>query len=112
MKTPRLITTALTALLLSLGSAFGETLEEKAKQTIIPKFELKEATVEDALKEFTKATGIKTFYLPLPNNNARLTVSLSKIPASEAMKYITGLANLVFVYGKDGVHVTVALPEN
>lgn len=110
MKIPRIITTAFIALtigtLLGLNSAFGNTVEKQAKETIIPKLEFKEVTVSAALKMFTTATGIKAFYTRPENDEWRLTISLKNVPASQAIGYITGLANLKFTYEEDGVHVT------
>ena len=110
MKTRRIIITTFSALMigivLGLSGAFGDTIEKKAKETVIAKFEFKDATVPDALKMFTTATGIKVFYVPPKDDNVKLTLSLTNVPASEALKYITELANLKFTYKKDGVHVT------
>ena len=110
MKIPRIIITTFSALVigtvLGLSSAFGGTVEKKANETVIPKFEIKDATVSEALKVITTQTGIKVFFVPPKDNPARLTISLTNIPASEAFKYVTQLANLKFTYEEDGVHVT------
>ena len=110
MKTLRIIAITFNALMigtvLSLSSAFGDTVEKKARETVIPKFELQDATVPDALKAFTKATGIKVFYVPPKDDTAKLSLSLTNVPASEALNYVTLLTNLQFTYEEDGVHVT------
>ncbi len=110
MKTPRHIIPPFRALVIGavLGSsgAFGDTVEKKARETIIPKLELEDATVRFTLNVFTTATGIKVFYVPPKDDKATLTLSLANVPASEALKYITQLANLKFTYEEDGVHVT------
>ena len=86
-------------------AATPAAVEEKAKATIIPKLEFRDVSSADALMMIGTMTGIKIFYAPNPKDDARITVSLSKIPASEALKYVTGLANLKFRCDKDGVHV-------
>jgi hypothetical protein len=110
MKTPRIIITTFSTLMiatvLGLGSAFGDTVEKKAQETFIPSFVLKEVTASDALKAISTQTGIKVFFVPPKNNTNKLTVSLKNVPASEALKYVTLLANLKFTYEEDGVHVT------
>ena len=112
MKTPLLLLAALAALPLNFAAAAGDTMQSKAEQTIIPKIVLKGATVEEAFKFFTTSTGIKVVYFPPKDGGAKITLSLTNVPASEALKYITSLAGLIFVYGKDAVHVTEPVPEN
>jgi len=73
---------------------------------VIPKLELREATSVAAFKAITAATGIKIFYTPAEGDNARITISLTNIPAIEAIRYVTSLANLKFTSEKDGVHVS------
>jgi hypothetical protein len=110
MKSPRIIVTTFCALtiglVLSLSSSFGDTVEKKVKDTIIAKFDLRDATPSYALKVITAATGIKIFYTPVEADQTKLTLSLTNIPASEALKYVTELANLKFTYEENGVHVT------
>ena len=80
-------------------------VEQKATATIIPKLEFREVTAAEALATIAKLSDVKISYVPNPDDPAKLTVSLTKIPVSEALKYVTGLANLKFAYEKDGVRV-------
>jgi type II secretory pathway component GspD/PulD (secretin) len=105
MKTPRILALITAASALNLSLAFAETIEQKAAQAIIPNFELNDATPADALKDIAKATGIKITYSPRKNEEARVTVALRQIPASEALAYVANLANLKFSYEKDSVLV-------
>ena len=94
------------ALTLSSLAVTPEDVEKKANEVIIPKIEFRELAPADALKVFTNATGIKVFYTPVKDDPTTITLSLTNVPASEALKYVTGLANLKFIYKADGVHVT------
>ncbi|HEY3840375.1 MAG TPA: hypothetical protein VGL72_27575, partial [Bryobacteraceae bacterium] len=102
-------------------AASTDTIRRKLERIIIPKLEFREATVSEAL-EFLKKRSVeldddsppgdkgvnivlKTGELPneipqLPGmgnpNETRITVSLTNIPLIEALKYVTGLANLKF----------------
>ena len=80
-------------------------MEQKAKATIIPKLEFREQSAAEALAILAKMSDLKISYLPKADDTARITVSLSNIPAAEAQKYVTSLANLKFAYEADGVHV-------
>jgi len=93
------------ALTLSSLAATSEDVAKKAEETVIPKLEFRDITPADALKAITTATGIKVFYTAKGDQN-RITLSLTNVPASEALKYVTELANLKFIYKEDGVHVT------
>jgi hypothetical protein len=109
LKTPRIFTTTFIALLigtvLSLSSACGETVEKKVRETVIPKFEFRGVTPAAAFQAFTAATGIKVFYVPTKGEATEISISLTNVPAVEALKYLTELANLKFTYAEDGVHV-------
>ena len=76
-------------------------------ETVIPKLELKDATVREAVA-FVKSEVSANIVLKLPEeerngggspaapnpNEARITLSLTNIPAGEALKYIASLAGL------------------
>ena len=81
-------------------------IQRKLEQTIIPKLEFREATISEALSFLRKKsvdldpddpkTGVNiqiNFDEP-PVADARITLSLTNIPLIEALKYVTGLANL------------------
>ena len=76
----------------------------KAKSIIIPKFDLREANLAEALealrakaKEFDpEKKGVNLVVKPGVTSNAQITLSLSNIPVIEAVHYITGLADLEF----------------
>jgi hypothetical protein len=109
MKTPRTLLTlagTLVVAALSLGHALGDTVETKAKVTVIPKLEFREMAPAEALKAISTATGIKVFFTPANGEQPSITVSLTNVPASEALKYVTELGNLKFSYQEDGVHVS------
>ena len=83
-------------------------IQRKLERTIIPKLEFKEATISEALNFLRKKsveldpdepkTGviIQIKFDETPVADVRITVSLSNIPLIEALKYVTGLANLKF----------------
>ena len=101
IKTPIAI---LIGTILTLGTAFGGALEEKAKATVVPKFEVRDASVHEVLKSFTEETGINVIYAVPPDDKRTISLSLRNIPASELIKYIGQLAKLKFTYEEDGVH--------
>ena len=94
------------ALTLSSLAVTPEDVEKKAGEVIIPEIQFRDLDVAVALKVISKETGIKVFYNPPKDDPTRITLSLKNVPASEALKYVTGLANLKFIYKEDGVHVT------
>ena len=98
-------------LTIRLLAAAPEELAKKADAAIIPKVELQNSTPADAFKAITKATGIPIFYNPGKAEQASITLSLSSVPASEALKYITSLANLKFSFQKDGILVVPSGPS-
>ena len=83
-------------------------IQRKLERIIIPKLEFKEATISEALSFLRKKsveldpdepkTGviIQINFDETPVADTRITVSLSNIPLIEALKYVTGLANLKF----------------
>jgi hypothetical protein len=119
-----------------------EAMNRKLDQIIIPKLELREATVREAV-EILKAKSVEldtdspagergvNIVLklegvgaeapgvpgldPVPafgsSGDSRITVSLTNIPLREALKYVTGLANLKFKVERYAVSV-VPLTEN
>lgn len=87
----------------------GASTEKKLAAVIIPKIEFREATLREALDflrtKVNDETGGKTpvnFVLHLPEDAAaaKITVSLTNIPFTEALRYIGGLAGVDFVYDK------------
>ena len=87
--------------------ATPEEIEKKARETIIPIFEIREFTAADALEAAGSASGIKVFHDQW-KNDAKITVKLSRIPAAELFRYLTNLAGLKFRFESDGVHVVPA----
>ena len=84
-----------------LWQAYGLRRLEKI---IIPKIELREATLTEAL-DFLRAKakeldpekiGVNLVVKPGTTSDARITVSLSNIPLVEALRYFTGLADLEY----------------
>jgi beta-lactamase regulating signal transducer with metallopeptidase domain/uncharacterized GH25 family protein len=91
------------------GKTDGTAAAAQAERTIIPKFEFQDGSVSEALKVIAAATGLKvicTAEVAEAAAQAKITLSLTNIPASEAFTYVTSLANLRFSYEEDGVHVT------
>lgn len=90
----------------------------KAEKIIIPKLEMREATFDEALQLLRKKAvefdpdkkGVKIVVKPgfVPNPDVRITVSLTNIPLIEAMKYVTGLADVGFVATADALMVQPA----
>jgi beta-lactamase regulating signal transducer with metallopeptidase domain len=92
----------------------GIVVMKKARALIIPKLDLKESTIEEAVDLIVEqgrevdhdGTGVNVTFAPgwdqpatpasLNPAKSRLTVSLSKIPFDEALRYVTGLAGLKF----------------
>jgi hypothetical protein len=81
----------------------------KAKQIIIPRIEMREATLDDVLAFLRKQAaevdpdkaGVKLTLKPGTVTNARITVSLTNVPLLEAMRYVTGLTNLKLTIRRD-----------
>ena len=124
----------------------GPLTEEQVRQTleriVIPKLELRDASLREALDFLSKEAqrldpkkrgipfhvrieppipaasmvpGIPGTLTPAPApanpesllnpDDAKITVSLTNISLSEALRYVTGLANLKFRIRPDGVHI-------
>ena len=87
-------------------------LRNEANAAIIPILRVREATVEEVMVQITKASGVKVFYTPKKENEARVTMDLRRVPAAEAIKYAAGLSNLTITYKKDGVYLTDLPPDH
>ncbi len=80
----------------------GSAAYDKALKIIFPKIELRAATVAEAVdllrqkaREFDEEKqGVKLILKPGPDANARLSLSLTNIPLSEAVRYVADLAGL------------------
>jgi hypothetical protein len=92
----------------------GNDLEKQLETVILPKVEFKEATLNSALdylrQAVDKASGGKTsvnFVVGLPDDqkNAPITLSLSKVPFTDVVRYIGELANVKFGYDKYAISV-------
>lgn len=79
-------------------------LQEKAETTVIPEISAREITVDGLLRLISGETGIALVYQPKEENEARITLHLKNVPASEAIRYAAALANLSYTYRKDGVY--------
>jgi autotransporter-associated beta strand protein len=111
-----------------------ETLKRKLDSIVIPKLELRNATVREAIDYLKKKSveldgaspaGEKGANIVLKTENMdkaaaapagsptdpRITVSLTDIPLTEALRYVTGLANLKFTVEPYAVAV-VPITEN
>jgi tetratricopeptide (TPR) repeat protein len=90
-----------------------EAIRRKLERIIIPKLEFREATIREAIEFLKTKTGeldtdsppgakgvnmVLKLEATAPDNpaDARITVSLTNIPLIEALRYITGLANLKY----------------
>ncbi len=110
----------------------ADALRRKLDRIIIPKLEFRDATVPEAI-DFLKKKSVElddlsppgaggvnivlkpdsgleptTSQLPGASNNpldTRITVSLTNIPLGEALKYVTGLANLKYKIEPHGVSI-------
>jgi len=89
------------------GMTEAEALEKLAAETIIPKLEFKDAMAWEALDFIGKKVGFRIDYTPKPGekDTTRLSVSLTNIPASEALKYVAGLSNAKVTYEARAVMV-------
>ncbi|MEA3213467.1 MAG: hypothetical protein QOE70_6524 [Chthoniobacter sp.] len=75
--------------------ASTEEMQRKLEKIIIPRLEFREATVREAVEFLSRKTGINiALQAPSDSSGARITVSLTNIPASEALRYVTNLAGL------------------
>jgi hypothetical protein len=91
----------------SVGKAPRNVTEEALKKLILEKVELREASLADAL-EFLKQKGTQlsegkvaiNFVLQLDEQtqNAKVTISLQKVPFAEVLRYVGELAGVNFTY--------------
>lgn len=91
----------------------GAKLESRLKKLILPKVDLKEATL-DASLDFLRQTAetvsggkIKTSFVLQTgvNPSARVTLHLSNIPFTEVLRYVGDLANVQFTVEKYAISV-------
>lgn len=95
----------------------GNDMEKQLAQIIMPRVELREATLDSALdylkQQVTKNTGGKTnvsFVTQLSEEQKAqpVTLSVSNIPLTEVLRYIGNLANVQFEYEKYAIRVKPA----
>lgn len=121
------------------NSAAIYKVERKLGAIVIPRLEFREASVRDALAFLEKKSveldpsgpeetqrGVKIVLKPEPRDGskpqknvepanqdeARITLSLQKIPLAEALRYVTGLANLKYEVTAQGVNVATHFPKS
>jgi hypothetical protein len=80
------------------AAAAANSQEKKAAETIIPKMEFREATPREVLEFIAVKADLTIVYRTVPKEAAHLTMSLTNIPASEALRYVASLANLDVKY--------------
>jgi len=86
-----------------------EAVQNRLKETIIPKVEIKDVTIREALAFLQQKTGVPMILMPpvfprpvldvddvAPSQQVRVTLSLTNVPAFEVLRYITSLACLKF----------------
>ena len=92
---------------------------ERAKRIVIPRLTFKEATVPEALDFLTmkardldpEKKGVNLVLKPGPETGTiKITIDLRDIPFTEALKYITSLANLKFRYEEEAVVIVPLEP--
>lgn len=85
-------------------AAPGARVEAKEAEIILPKIELREATLDEAVEAVVKMSrehdprkqGVNVF-LKLSNpNTAKVTLSLKNVAVSQALRYIADLSGLMF----------------
>ncbi|OYW76243.1 MAG: hypothetical protein B7Z37_09705 [Verrucomicrobia bacterium 12-59-8] len=108
-----------------VGRSPGAFLTEKMNKIIIPTVQLQDATIEEAIEylrvksrdldTFTDASGTKGVSMILRTgntpSNARITLDLKDVPLSEALRYVTELAQMKYKVETHAVLV-VPLSEN
>ena len=108
-----------------VGRSPGAYLTEKMNKIILPSVQFKNATVEEAIEylrvksrdldTFTDASGVKGTNIILKSgdapSNARITLDLKDVPMSEALRYVTELAQMKYKVEAHAVLV-VPLAEN
>jgi hypothetical protein len=100
------------------GDATESPALAKAREIIIPKIEVRDATFAEALELLRKKAvefdpdkkGVTIAVKPgfVPNPDARISLSLTNIPLIEAVKYVTSLADVGFVATPDALMVRPA----
>lgn len=93
----------------------GNDQEKQLAALIMPKVELKEATLGAALDFLKKAVERQSagklavnFVVQLPDDQVKsqaVTLSLSNVPFTEVLRYLGGVAGLNFVYDKYAIIV-------
>jgi general secretion pathway protein D len=108
-----------------IGHSPGAYLTEKMNEIIFPTVNFSGATIEEAIEylrvksrdldTFTDATGVKGVNIILRTgdspSNASITLDLKEVPMSEALRYVTELAQMKFKVEAHAVLV-VPLSEN
>lgn len=107
------------------GAPVESPVRKKALEIVIPRFQIRDATLAEAIDVLTKQaaafdpekTGIKIRFVPGPvrageinPEEARITIDLTNIPVIEAVKYVAGLANLEAIYTPTAVELRPAKP--
>lgn len=91
-------------------------IEKQLSAVILPQVQFKEATLTEALdflkKKVTEASGGKqtaNFVVqPGVDQNAKITLSLTNIPLTEALRYLSGLVNAKMDYQKYAIVIKPA----
>jgi hypothetical protein len=92
----------------------GNDQEKQLAALIIPKIEFRDATLGSALDYFKKTVDKQSggkqavnfvVQLPAEQVNTPVTLNLSNIPVTEALRYLGELVNATFVYEKYAVMV-------
>jgi hypothetical protein len=107
----------------SVAAAPPLAIEAKANAIIIPKFVLKEASLQESVDFLMKKSreldpekkGIAIAMpkdLPPPQSDARITISLTNIPVIEALKYITNLADMMYKVTESGIVIVPIQSES
>ena len=76
----------------------AETLEKKARETILPQIELRLVTPREALESIASKANLSIVYTPGQEDNSRITLELTGVPASEALKDVAGLSGIEITY--------------
>jgi predicted subunit of tRNA(5-methylaminomethyl-2-thiouridylate) methyltransferase len=94
----------------------GNSQEKALANVIIPKIEFREATIgsafdflKNAIAKASNGAQSVNFVLKLPPelvNTATITLNLTNIPATEAIKYISELANVEVAYDKYAISIS------
>ena len=97
------------------GGGQGEGLDRQLAKVMLPKVELREATLGSALEylrqQVTKASDGKvavSFVVKLPDEQVKtqaVTLVLGNVPVTEALRYFGEVANVTFEYEKYAVVV-------